>query len=93
MDQIYQNILQAQYLPEIFDSLDNQFLKEYYALFISVMGMYNVIKLDPEFAGKLYVTVINSKMYGQEGLVDKITDYVINKAIDNLEWELNNEKD
>ena len=92
MDDLFDKIYTTEFLTEVFSGLDDGPIKEYYALFISSMAYYKFIKITKEFANLLYITIINSSLKDIDGMLKKIDEFLINKSIDNLEYEINDEK-
>lgn len=89
---MFQTIIAAKYLPEVLESLENKYMKEYYALFISAMAMYNYITIDQEFAFKLYLIILNSSLNNVNDILENIYSFLINKSINDLEVDLNAEE-
>ena len=91
MEQIFNNIVDANdNLEEIFDGIPNKYLQDYYAIFIAAMAFNNYITLDPTFAAKLYVNILNSSLKDPDDVLNHVNEFLINKSIDDLEKELNN---
>lgn len=88
MEEIFNNIMEAEFLEETFDKLDSKIIKDYYALFISVMAYYKYINISPEFSAKLYINILNSSFKDIDALLENIFDFFINKSIDDVEKEI-----
>lgn len=91
MEELFKTMMETPDIEMVFDAVGNKALKDYYALFISAMAYYKFIQISPEFASKLYVTVVNSGMTDPNLLLENIYNFLINKSIDNIEKEINEE--
>lgn len=92
MENIFNEILKAEYLEDVFEGLPDTPMKDYYALFIASMAHYNFLKISREFAGLLYVHILNMDMPDIDSIIEKINKFLINKSISQLEDELNAEE-
>ena len=80
------------YLEDVFEGLPDTPMKDYYALFIASMAHYNFLTISREFAGLLYVHILNMDMPDIDSTIEKINKFLINKSISQLEDELNAEE-
>lgn len=92
MENIFNEILKAEYLEDVFEGLPDTPMKDYYALFIASMAHYNFLTISREFAGLLYVHILNMNMPDIDSTIEKINKFLINKSISQLEDELNAEE-
>lgn len=92
MENIFNEILKAEYLEDVFEGLPDTPMKDYYTLFIASMAHYNFLKISREFAGLLYVHILNMDMPDIDSTIEKINKFLINKSISQLEDELNAEE-
>lgn len=91
MDDLFQNILDTEYIEEVFDAIDNKSLQDYYALFISAMAYCHFINISQEFSAKLYVNILHTSIKDSESILNDIFNFLINKSINDLEKEINND--
>lgn len=88
MEEIYNNIIEAEEnLEEVFDGIGNRTLQDYYALFISEMAYCGYISIKPSFAGKIYVSILNTSITNVDEYLTKIFDFLFNKTIKAFEKE------
>ena len=83
--------MKAEYLEDVFEGLPDTPMKDYYALFIASMAHYNFLEISKEFAGLLYVYILNMEMPDIDTTIEKINKFLINKSISQMEEELNAE--
>lgn len=91
MENIFNEIMKAEYLEDVFEGLPDTPMKDYYALFIASMAHYNFLEISKEFAGLLYVYILNMEMPDIDTTIEKINKFLINKSISQMEEELNAE--
>lgn len=92
METIFNNIIDAKdNLEDIIDGIESEYLHDYYALFISAMAYWNVIKLSPDFAAKLHVIILNTGLKDTDGILDKIFNFIINKSVEDVCDEITKE--
>ena len=93
MENIFNEIMKAEYLEDVFEGLPDTPMKDYYALFIASMAHYNFLEISKEFAGLLYVHILNMEIPDIDTTVEKINKFLINKSIGQMEEELNAEEE
>jgi len=85
METIFNNIIEAKdTLEDILDGIESKYLQECYALFISAMAYWKIIEIGPEFAAKLHVIVLNTEIKNTDLVLDKMFDFIINKAVEDV---------
>lgn len=89
MDKLFNTFVKSKNLEAFFNALSSSDIKDYYALFIASMAYYKYLTVSASFASTLYVTIINMPSKTAEALSDKIFNFLINKAIDDIEVEIN----
>lgn len=92
MEELFQNIIETEYIEEVFDELDNKPMQDYTAIFIAAMAYYNFIEISQEFSAKLYINILNTSLKNTDDLLENIFKFLMDKHISNLEAEINDKQ-